>query len=153
MIKKEDITKLVEEHLQETDMFLVRLSIGKENKIFIYIDGDSHVNIDDCVALSRYVENQLDRDHEDFELNVSSAGIGEPLLLKRQYRNKLQKPVEILLNQGEKFKAILLDIADDSITIAREVKSKKKKKGGFMTGEQEVILFDDIKHTKEIINI
>ncbi len=153
MIKKEHITTWVDEYLTGTDIFMVKLSVAKENKINIYLDGDSGVTIDNCVALSRHIESMLDRDQEDYELNVSSAGIGEPFLLKRQYKNKLLKPVEILLKEGSKFKAVLLDIDDDKIKIAREIKSKQKKRKKLVTGDPETILLEDIKYTKEIITI
>lgn len=154
MIKKEHITILVDEFLSDTDMFLVKVSVGQQNKIHVYIDGDTGVGIDNCVALSRHIESHLDRDSEDFELNVSSAGLGEPFLLTRQYKNKLDKPVEILLKEGSKFKAVLLDVEDEKIKIAREVKNKQKKKGGKMvTGEPEIIDMNDIKYTKELIII
>jgi ribosome maturation factor RimP len=154
MIKKDHIAVLTDEFLSGTDMFRVKVSVGQQNKINVYIDGDSGVGIDNCVALSRFIESHLDRDKEDFELNVSSAGIGEPLLLARQYKNKLNKTVEILLNEGNKFKAVLLDIDGDEIKIAREVKSKQKKKGSkLVTGEPETIALKDVKYTKELINI
>jgi len=153
MIKKEEILKLVEEFLADTDRFVVKLSVGKETKINIYIDGDSVVNIDDCIAVSRHVESNLDRDKEDFELSVSSAGIGEPFQHIRQFKNKIDKSVEILLNDGSKFKAILLGVNDNEINVAKEVKVKKKKSKMFTTGEPELISLKNIKYTKEIITI
>jgi len=153
MIKKEEILKLVEEFLAGTDRFVVKLSVGKEDKINIYIDGDSAVSIDDCIAVSRYIESNLDRDKEDFELSVSSAGIGEPFLHIRQFKNKIDKAVEILLEDGTKFKAILLGVNDNEINVAKEVKSKKKKSKMFTTGESELISLKNIKYTKEIITI
>ena len=153
MIKKEEILKLLEEFLAGTDRFVVKLSVGKEDKINIYIDGDSVVSIDDCIAVSRYIESNLDRDKEDFELSVSSAGIGEPFLHIRQFKNKIDKAVEILLKDGTKFKAILLEVNDNKINIAKEVKSKKKKSKKMITGEPEIISLNDIKYTKEIITI
>lgn len=153
MNKKEKILKLVEEFLADTDRFVVKLSVGKETKINIYIDGDSVVSIDDCIAVSRHVESNLDRDKEDFELSVSSAGIGEPFQHIRQFKNKIDKSVEILLNDGSKFKAILLGVNDNEINVAKEVKIKKKKSKMFTTGEPELISLKNIKYTKEIITI
>ncbi len=153
MIKKEGIQQLVEEFLTDTDKFIVKISVGQENKIHIYIDGDSDVSIDDCVALSRYIESKIDRDIEDFDLSVSSSGVGEPLLHMRQFENKVDKPVELLLKEGSKFKAILLGVEGNSINIAREIKTKGKKSKTFKTGEAEIILIDDVKHVKEIIII
>jgi len=153
MIKKEDIQQLVEDFLTDTDKFIVKISVGHENKIHIYIDGDSDVSIDDCVALSRYIESKIDRDIEDYDLNVSSSGVGEPLLHSRQFKNKLNKPIEVLLKEGSKFKAILLGTEDNKITFAREIKTKGKKSKTFKTGEAETISLDDVKHVKEILFI
>ncbi len=153
MIRKEHIETLVDEFLAGTDMFMVKLSVGKENMIKIYIDGDSGVQIDDCVALSRHIESSFDRDKEDFELSVSSAGIGEPLVHKRQYENRINKPVEVLLKDGAKFKAVLLGIDNNEINVARKIKSKQKKGNKFVTGDPEIISLDAIKQIKEIITI
>ncbi|MDD7276333.1 MAG: ribosome assembly cofactor RimP, partial [Bacteroidales bacterium] len=78
MITKEQIIKLAEEALEGSDKFVVNVSISKNNVIGLYLDSDSSVTIDDCVKVSRYINERLDRDVEDYELNVSSAGIDEP---------------------------------------------------------------------------
>ena len=93
MILKEDIEKLADEFLYGTDMFIVKLNVGSDNKITIYIDGDNGVTIDDCVGLSRFIENEYDRETEDFELNVSSAGIDQPFINLRQYLKNIERPV------------------------------------------------------------
>ena len=118
MILKEDIVKLAEEHLVGTDQFIVKLSIGSDNKINIFIDGDSGVTIDDCVGLSRYIEHQLDRELEDFELNVSSAGIDHPFVHLRQYLKYIDSPVEVFLNDGTK-KLGILKSADENPRLSR----------------------------------
>jgi ribosome maturation factor RimP len=151
MLKKEQIQELAEDFLTNTDKYLVKISVGKENKIHIYIDGDSNVSIDDCAALSRFIESKLNRDIEDYDLSVSSAGIGEPLLHTRQFSKIINQKVEILLKEGEKFKALLLGIENNEIKIAREIKVKGKKNKTFKTGGQEIMSLDDIKYVKEII--
>jgi ribosome maturation factor RimP len=153
MIKKEDIQQLVEDFLTGTDKFIVKISVGKENNIHIYIDGDSDVSIDDCVALSRHIESKIDRDIEDFDLSVSSSGIGEPLVHIRQFQKIINKPIEVLLKEGTKFKAMLIGLEDNNIKVAREIKTKGKKSKTFKTGEVEIIALDDAKHVKEIIFI
>ncbi|MEE4258494.1 MAG: ribosome assembly cofactor RimP [Bacteroidales bacterium] len=153
MIKKEYIQQLVEDFLTDTDKFIVKISVGQENKIHIYIDGDSDVSIDDCVAISRYIESKIDRDVEDYDLSVSSSGVGEPLVHNRQFKNKVNKPIEVLLKEGSKFKAILLGTKDNRMTFGREIKTKGKKSKTFKTGEAETISLDDVKYVKEIIII
>lgn len=153
MIKKEDIQQLVDDFLADTDKFIVKISVAKENQIHIYIDGDSDVSIDDCISLSRYIESKFDRDIEDFELSVSSSGIGEPLVHHRQFQKTINKPVEVLLKEGNKFKAMLIGLENNNIKVAREIKTKGKKSKTFKTGETEIIALDDTKHVKEIIII
>jgi ribosome maturation factor RimP len=153
MIKKEDIQQLVEDFLAGTDKFIVKISVGKENMIHIYIDGDSDVSIDDCVSLSRHIESEIDRDIEDFELSVSSSGVGEPLLHIRQFQKMINKPIEVLLKEGTKFKAMLIGLDNNNIKIAREIKTKGKKSKTFKTGETEIIALDETKYVKEIIYI
>lgn len=153
MIKKEDIQQLVEEFLTDTDKFIAKISVGQENKIHIHIDGDSDVSIDDCVALSRYIESKIDRDIEDYDLSVSSSGVGEPLVHNRQLKNKVNKTIEVLLKEGSKFKAILLGVEGNQITVAKEIKTKGKKSKTLKTGEAETISLDDVKQLKEIIII
>lgn len=83
MIAKEQIISLAEEALKDTDRYVVDVTVSSDNVIEVYIDSDTSVTIDDCVEASRYIEEHLDRDAEDFELSVSSAGIDEPLLVVR----------------------------------------------------------------------
>ena len=84
MINKELIANLVEEAIQDTDMFLVEVKVKPANVIEVYVDADSAVNIDQCVTISRYVESKMDRDTEDFELSVFSWGLSGALKLDRQ---------------------------------------------------------------------
>ena len=87
------IRNIAEEELAEGSLFLVEVNITPGNEIEVVIDSDGSVDIDDCVALSRAIEERLDREEEDFELTVTSAGIGRPLRLLRQYRKLIGHPV------------------------------------------------------------
>ena len=89
MIDKFKVLDIVKDALEGSDKFLVSMKITPDNRIFVDIDGDNGINIDDCIELSRTIENQLDRDEEDFELNVSSAGADAPLKMPRQYRRQI----------------------------------------------------------------
>ena len=113
MIEKIKILELVNNALEGSDKFLVNLKITPDNRIYVDIDGDNGVTIDDCIELSRAIESQLDRDAEDFELNVSSAGADQPLKMTRQYRKNIGYEVEVLTADGRKLKGILAD-ADES---------------------------------------
>lgn len=151
MIKQEDIIQLVEEKLADSAFFLVKASVGKDNLINIYIDGDKGVTIDDCVKLSRYIEQQLDCDQEDYELRVSSPGADEPFVNKRQYSKNIGRPVNITLTDGTTKRGLLDAVEDTVIVIKEEVKSKNKKQKQMTTGDPVRISFDTISETKVII--
>jgi ribosome maturation factor RimP len=117
MIKHKDIERLIDLNLREKDLFLVELKISSNNHIEIYIDSEtSDVSIDDCVALSRFIETHLDRDIEDFDLNVSSAGLDMPLKINKQYPKHI----------GEQFKIQTTD--DDHLFIVVEGSIKRRNK-------------------------
>ena len=101
MIDKVGILDLVCGFLEGTDKFLVDLHISKDNRINVSIDGDNGINIDDCIELSRYIESHLDREVEDFELNVASAGLDTPLKLLRQYKKNVGRSLRVELMTGE----------------------------------------------------
>ncbi len=151
MIKKEEITQIVEPYLSGTDLFLVKLSIGKDNLINIYVDGDDGVTIDECVKLSRHIEQNLDRESEDFELRVSSPGADEPFVNIRQYKKNIGRPVKLQLSDGTKKRGVLEDVFSDHILLKEEVKSKNKKNKKIMTGETIQVLLDEITEAKVII--
>lgn len=151
MILKENIEKLALEFLEGTDKFVVKLSVGFDNKINIFIDGDSGVTIDDCVGLSRFVEHRIDREQEDFELNVSSAGIDHPFVHIRQYIKYIGKPVEVFLNDGTKKRGILQSADEHEIVIALEKKSKNKRAKKMIAGEHLKISKEEISQTKAFI--
>ncbi len=126
MIDKSDIIKLTEDFLSSTDNYLVDVMVKPGNLIVIEIDNDEGVNIDDCAALSRYLESQLDREVEDYELEVGSAGITSPFKVLRQYRKYTGKEVEVLLRSGVKLTGLLKSAAEDGIVLSVEKKSSRK---------------------------
>ena len=117
MIEKIKILELVNTALEGTDKFLVNLKITPDNRIYIDIDGDNGVTIDDCIELSRAVESQLDRDVEDFALDVSSAGADQPLKLTRQYRKNVGRDLEVVTFDGERAEGRLEDASDEGIVV------------------------------------
>ena len=125
MIEKIKILELVNTALEGTDKFLVNLKITPDNRIYIDIDGDNGVTIDDCIALSRAVESQLDRDDEDFALDVSSAGADQPLKLTRQFVKNIGREVEVVCFDGQKVDGELTE-ADESHIVVHVAGSKKR---------------------------
>ncbi len=144
MIEKIKILELVNSALEGTDKFLVNLKITPDNRIFIDIDGDNGVNIDDCIELSRAVEHQLDRDEEDFELNVGSAGADMPLKLARQYRRHVGRDLEVVTFDGNKIEAELMGVDEEGITML--TRGTKK-----VAPVEHRLLFADIKTAKVMI--
>lgn len=109
--------ELVKDSLEGGPLFLVSMKITPDNRIFIDIDGDNGVTIDDCINLSRTVENSLNRDEEDFELNVSSAGADAPLKMPRQYLRHIGRTLSVETNEGEKNEGELTATDESGITI------------------------------------
>ncbi|MDY4789387.1 MAG: ribosome assembly cofactor RimP [Bacteroidales bacterium] len=146
MIDKEKVQSVVNQELEGTDLFLVDLKIGKDNKISVFIDGDNGVTIQNCIDLSRKIESNFDREVEDFELSVFSSGVGEPLKLNRQYKKNIGRNIEVITNEeGEKIVGELLMVDEEKIVV--KVQPKKKKDP---IVEKE-ILIDNIKESKIII--
>ncbi len=148
------IKTLINNYLEGTEKFLVELKITPSNKIIVEIDSDNFVAIEDCVKLSRFIESNLDRDVEDFELQVSSAGLGKPLILKRQYVKNIGRNVEILLNDGLKKSGVLKSVDEDGLELEEDNRPVNKK-GKKINKNQIVksvinILFTDINETKII---
>ena len=150
MIDTKKITEAAERHLEGTDMFVVECTSTPGNEIELTIDSDTSVGIDACVALSRAVEADLDRDAEDFSLTVASAGIGSELRTLRQYRKLVGRPVEVLLTNGVKILAHLDEATDEGVTLSYEekqaVEGRKRKQPVEVTRSYP---FAQIKYTKE----
>ncbi|MAZ93373.1 MAG: ribosome assembly cofactor RimP [Lentimicrobiaceae bacterium] len=152
MIDKKHIEDLTEECLFGTDRFVTAIKISTDNKVMVFIDGDSGVNIDNCVELSRHIEGNLDREKEDYELNVASAGADNPFVMLRQYKNNIDNLVQVTSADDRKIRGILKSVNDTDIELLEEIRKKNKKNKKVIYGEQITIAFDDIKETKRIIS-
>ena len=107
MIDKNVVKNLVDEWLKDKEYFLVDIEISQDDKIVVEIDHADGVWIEDCVQLSRFIEDHLSRDEEDYELEVGSAGLGQPFKVPQQYVNFVGKEVEVLDADGKKFRGVL----------------------------------------------
>ena len=152
MITKEQVTQLANEALENTDRFVVDITVSKSNVIFVYIDADSSVTIDHCVELSRFIEGRLDREVEDYELSVSSAGIDYPLLKHRQLNKYIEKELEILHNDGIKKIYKLLSFNEEKIEVQEAVIKVLGKLKKTKYTEIVELPFTDIKEIKPYIN-
>jgi ribosome maturation factor RimP len=153
MIEKNKIQELVEQWLEGKDYFLVDIAISSDNKIVVEIDHADGVWIEDCVALSRYIEDHLNRDEEDFELEVGSAGLGQPFKVEQQYRNFIGKEVEVLTADGKKVKGLLksVDGRDFIVTVKEKVKVEGKKRPELQDVDRQYNM-DEVKYTKYLIS-
>src|SRR4051812_49413733 len=152
MITIDVIKKLAEEKLAEAGNFIVDISVKPGNKIVVLLDNDKGVSIADCVAMSRHIEFNLDREKDDFELNVMSPGLSEPFKILRQYQKNIGKRVDVLTKENKKLTGKLLTATEAGIVL--ETKSKEKIEG--KKTKQEVInninlTFNQIKETKVVI--
>ncbi|MDR1755929.1 MAG: ribosome assembly cofactor RimP [Culturomica sp.] len=125
------IRKIVEQLTEGTELFLVELKLSKENVIQVFIDSPTGVDIDTCGTFSRALEERLNRDEEDFELTVSSAGIGYPFKVPGQYLKNRGKRVSVQTTDGTVREGILLSWSETGIVLECEEKraaeGKKKK--------------------------
>ena len=153
MIEKSIVKNLVEEWLEGKDYFLVSIEISQDNKIVVEIDHADGVWIEDCVELSRHIEEHLDREKEDFELEVGSAGLGQPFKVVQQYLNYIGKEVEVLDADGKKTKGILKSVDGNNFTVTTQQKVKLEgKKRPELIDVDKIFQMDKVKYTKYIIS-
>ena len=149
MIDKSIVKSLVEEWLDDKEYFLVDVEISKDNKIVVEIDHADGVWIEDCVELSRYIEDRLNRDEEDYELEVGSAGLGQPFKVPQQYINFVGKEVEVLDGDGKKMKGILKSVdGNDFVVTVREKVKEEGKKRPELKDVDKTFQMDKVKYTK-----
>lgn len=152
MIDKQMVIQLAEEKLASSGNYLVDVEIQPGNVIIVEIDNDEAVCIDDCVELSRFIEEHLDRNSEDFELEVGSAGITSSFKILRQYQKNIGKEVEVLLASGMKLTGILKSADENGIvlTVEKQVKPEGAKRK--ITVEEDLAYtYNEIKSTKYLI--
>ena len=152
MIEKKVVSQLVEEKLASSSNYLVDVVIKPGNLIVVEIDNDEAVSIDDCAELSRYLEEHRDRDVEDYELEVGSAGITSPFKVLRQYVKNIGNEVEMLLKNGSKLTGVLKSADENGVVVSVEKKVKPEgAKRKVTVIEDESYTFDEIKYTKYLI--
>lgn len=152
MIDKDFIKDVTDKFLQGTPMFLVDVTVRPGNIIVVEIDSDDSIGIDDCIALSRDIESRLDRDAEDFELEVGSAGVTSPFKIPRQYKKNEGNEVEVLTKAGQKLSGVLKTSDNNGfvITITKMVKPEGAKKKVALE-EDLSFAYDEVKYTKYLI--
>lgn len=126
MIDKNELRAFVEDRLKDSDYFLTDLRITPANEITVEIDSLIPGDIEECVILSRAIEEAFDRDVEDYELEVGTAGLTSPLKVRRQYDKYVGRDLEVLTSDGRKLHGMLRSVSDDGIVLAVQQKVKKE---------------------------
>ena len=153
MIDRKVVSGIVNEWLEDKEYFLVDVSVTPDDKIVVEIDHAEGVWIDDCVELSRFIESKLDREEEDYELEVGSAGIGQPFKVLQQYLIHIGKEVEVLTREGKKLEGVLKDANEENMTVTIQKKVKLEgSKRPKMVEEDVTYKYDEIKYTKYLIS-
>jgi len=153
MINKETVKAFVNEWLQDKEYFLVDVEVTPDDRIVVEIDHKDGVWIEDCAELSRYIEDRLNRDEEDYELEVGSAGLGQPFKVIQQYINCIGQDVEVLQKDGKKVSGILKSVDEPEFVVT--VKEKKKLEG---QKRPQIVETDytfntnEVKYTKYLLN-
>lgn len=151
MIEKVKIAELVNEKLTD-DQFLVDVTVSASNVIHVMVDSDTAISINQIVEISRHVEGKLDREIEDFELSVFSAGLSEPFRLVRQYKKNVGTEIDLLLANGQKLTGKLVEAGDQGIEL--ETATKEKVEG---SKKKELVVrvhkfdYQEIKEAKKIL--
>jgi ribosome maturation factor RimP len=149
LITKEHILAIANEHLKDSPLFVTGIRISSDKQINLFIDGDNGVTIKDCVGLSRAIESRLDRDKEDYALDVSSHGAATPLVLPRQYTKHIGRTFEVRLMDGTKTEGDLVECTENEILLEFSVRENKALgKGKTTVIKQQTIKYSDIKESK-----
>ncbi len=153
MIDKNVVKGLVEDWLQGREYFLVDVSVSADDRIVVEIDHAEGVWIDDCVALSRYIEEHLSREEEDYELEVGSAGIGQPFKVLRQYQIHVGRKVEVLTAEGKKLRGELVQADEEAFVVVVSVKEKAEgQKRPKLVDRELRFTYDEVKSVRLLID-
>jgi ribosome maturation factor RimP len=153
MIDKNKVRDLAQEWLKGKEYFLVDADVDSQNKITVEIDHKDGVWIEDCCDLSKFIEEHLDRDVEDFELEVGSAGIGQPFKVLQQYINSIGYDVEILTAEGKKLEGCMKEVTPENFTVTVTEKQRiEGKKRPVMVDVDKTFGYNDVKWVKSIID-
>ena len=156
MISKSKVTELIDERIAELDncLFVVSLSISSRNSILVELDKhEGGVSVKDCISVSRNIEHNLDREEEDFELSVTSAGLDKGLRVFPQYKKNIGREVDVKLVDGGEINGKMIDATPEQIVVQTTRKEKiegKKKKEVIV--EDHVLPMNKVKETKIVIS-
>ena len=148
------LNNTVEELLQNAlderqDLFLISMTMGTDNAIKVVIDGDNGVLVEDCMFISRAIEHNLDREEEDFSLEVLSAGATSPLTIPRQYKKNIGRNLEVKTNDNKNIEGQLVEADENTIQLTWKAREPKPiGKGKVTVTKEATIALEDIKEAK-----
>lgn len=150
---KERVKVLLEKGLEEhPELFLIDFTISSDYKISVIIDGDRGVTLQDCIDVSRSIEHNLDREEQDFSLEVASAGVSSPLQLPRQYKKNIGRKLAVLTNDDKKIEGKIVNATNEAVQLEWKTREPKKiGKGKETVVKNEQIAYEDIK--KAVIQV
>ena len=153
MIDKTLVRQAVEKAITGTDIFIVDITVSAQNAIVVELDSPENLDIDTCAKVTRAIEADIDRDVEDYELEVGSAGLTSPFKVRGQYEKNIGNDIEILTRDGRKIKAVLTSVGADDFTFEYPVKVKEPgAKRPVVKMEQETLPFSQAKSVKYLIS-
>ena len=152
MINKETIKTLTEEWLQSNDYFLVDIIFGADDRLVIEMDHADGVWIEDCAVLSRFLQERLGDELGDYELEVGSAGLGQPFKVAQQYINHIGDTVEVLDLDGKKVQGVLKSVDGNNFTVTLQEKQKQEgKKRPVLVEVDKTYPMDGVKYAKYLL--
>ena len=154
MIDKKVVREIVEQWLEGREYFLVDIEVNADDRIVVEIDHADGVWIEDCVELSKFVEANLSRDEQDYELEVGSAGLGQPFKVPQQYANHVGKEVEVLSAEGKKVRGVLTSADGSQFTVNVEEKVKVEgKKRPVIQSVEHTFDMQKVKYCKYLFQV
>ena len=152
MISKDSIYQVIEQFLAASEYYIVDVKVAPDNRISVEIDSFDGVSLEYCIEVHRHIESQFDREVEDYELEVSSAGLTEPFKVIKQYEKNIGNEVETLTKAGKKITGVLVEVHENEFVLQTERTEKPEGAKRKMTVvENLTFAYEDIKSTKYII--
>ncbi len=150
---EQEIRKQIEHFLEDRpDLFLIKYQLSPTNDVEVVIDGDNGVKIQDCVNLNRQIENNVDREKEDYALKVSSYGLSQPLINPRQYEKNINRKIEIHANDGKKYNGTLVKADENEVELQWKARVPKEiGKGKTTKTFNQIIEYKDISQAKVVL--
>lgn len=146
MIDKQEVAGLVAKAIENTDAYVVELTVSADNDIVVELDSPTGVDLDFCTEVSRSINDALDRDKEDYSLEVGTASLSAPFKVKQQYEKHIGDNVDILTRDGRKFTALLTAVGDEDFTVETTVKVKEPgEKRPKLVAKPEILRMDACK--------